>query len=76
MLFVHKDFEGQGIAGRIYAQLEEKALELNSDYIDSNVSITAKPFFEKMGFRVLAEQNVIRNAVKIMNYRMRKMIVK
>ena len=76
MFFVHKDFQGQGIAGKIYAQLEEKALELNSDYIDSDVSITAKPFFEKMGFTVLADQKVIRNAVELMNYRMLKILVK
>ena len=72
MLFVHKDFQGQGIARKLYAQLEQKAAELNSDHIDSNVSITAKPFFERMGFIILAEQKVIRNAIELVNYRMRK----
>lgn len=72
MLFVHKDFQGQGIARELYRQLEEKAHELNSDYIESDVSITAKPFFEKMGFLVLAEQKVVRNGVELVNYRMRK----
>lgn len=76
MFFVHKDFHGQGIAGELYAQLEEKARELNSSYIDSDVSITAKPFFEKVGFIVLAEQKVERLGVKLVNYRMRKMLFK
>ncbi|WP_276345897.1 GNAT family N-acetyltransferase [Daejeonella sp. JGW-45] len=74
MFFVHKDFQGQGIAGKIYSELEDKARELNSDYIDSKVSITARPFFEKMGFLVLAEQTVKRMGVELVNYRMRKMV--
>ncbi|HEY1009937.1 MAG: GNAT family N-acetyltransferase [Daejeonella sp.] len=72
MFFVHTDFQRQGIAGKLYAQLEEKASELNSDYIDSDVSITAKPFFEKMGFNVLAKQSVERQGIELVNYRMRK----
>ena len=72
MLYVHKDFQRQGIAGKIYTQLEEKAREVNSSYIDADVSITAKPFFESIGFTVLAEQKVERMGVELVNYRMRK----
>ncbi len=76
MFYVHKDFQRLGIAGKLYAHLEEKASELRSDYIESDVSITAKPFFEKVGFIVLAEQSVERKGIELVNYRMRKMLFK
>jgi len=72
MLFVHKDFQGKGVAGKIYQGLEGKAKELKSDHITSDVSITAKPFFEKMGFIVVKEHQVERLGIELVNYRMRK----
>jgi putative acetyltransferase len=72
MFFVHKDFQRQGIAGRLYELLEDKAEELQSDLISADVSITAKPFFEKMGFLVEAEQKVERLGVELVNYKMVK----
>jgi len=72
MLFVHKDFQGLGIAGKIYQQLESRAKELRSDQITADVSITAKAFFEKMGFAVVKEQKVGRQGVELVNYRMSK----
>jgi putative acetyltransferase len=76
MFFVHKGFQRQGIAAKLYTRLEEKAIELHSDHIDSDVSITAKPFFEKMGFTVLKEQKVERLGIELVNYKMRKELVK
>ena len=75
MLFVHKDFQRLGIAAKIYQRLESKAKELNSDHINADVSITAKAFFEKMGFIVVKEQQVERLGVELVNYRMRKVWV-
>ncbi len=72
MFFVHKDFQGMGVAREIYRRLEDKAHELKSDYITSDVSITAKPFFEKRGFVVVQEQKVERMGVELGNYGMRK----
>jgi len=72
MFFVHKDFQGLGIASGIYQQLEDKAKELGSEYITSDVSITAKPFFEKMDFKIVTEQKAERMGVELVNYRMRK----
>jgi putative acetyltransferase len=72
LLFVHKDFQSQGIATAIYHELEEKAKISGSDHITSDVSITAKPFFEKHEFKVLKEQQVERMGVKLTNYKMKK----
>ena len=71
-LFVHKDFQGQGIAAAIVQKLEERANELNLKEITTAASITAKPFFERSGFVVMKEQQVEIHGVKLTNFVMRK----
>ncbi|KAF2334287.1 GNAT family N-acetyltransferase [Flavobacterium daemonense] len=70
--FIHKDFQRQGIANKIFAELELEAKKHHSKIITSDVSITAKPFFEKKGFVVKAEQKNIVQDVEIINYKMEK----
>lgn len=72
-LFVHKDFQGQGIAA-IVQKLEKRANELNLEEITTAASITAKPFFEKAGFVVMKEQQVEIHGVKLTNFVMRKLL--
>jgi putative acetyltransferase len=70
--YIHKDFQRQGIADKILAELELEAQNHNSKIITSDISITAKPFFEKKGFVVKAEQKNIRLGVELINYKMEK----
>ena len=49
-----------------------RAKKNNIKRIFVDVSITAKPFFEKMGFSVLREQIIIRKGVELKNYPMEK----
>ena len=51
-LYISKDHLRKGIANLIYTQLEEVALKNNKLELFSDVSITAKPFFEGKGFVV------------------------
>jgi len=69
---VHKDFQRQGIADKIFSQLEIEARKEHSKVITADVSITAKSFFEKKGFIIKAEQKNIRLGVELMNYKMEK----
>lgn len=71
-LFVHKDFQRMGIAQRLYIELESEAKRLYTFTLTSNVSKTAKAFFESNGFSVLTEQVIIRKNVEIVNYKMQK----
>lgn len=71
-LYVNKDFQGQKIALQLYQRIEERALTLDQGSLSSDVSITARPFFEKMGFRVVKEQIQKREGVSLMNYKMKK----
>ena len=38
----------------------------------SDVSKTARQFFEKVGFEVIEEQSVVRKNVELTNYKMKK----
>ncbi|WP_316635401.1 GNAT family N-acetyltransferase [uncultured Flavobacterium sp.] len=70
--YVHKDFQKQGIANKILTKLELEAKNQHSKIINSDISITAKPFFEKKDFIVKAEQRNIRLGVELINYKMEK----
>lgn len=73
-LFVHKDFQHQGVATLLYQYLEAYAQENGIEKITSEVSITAKPFFEKQGFLVDEEQRRKANKLCLINYKMSKSI--
>ena len=67
-LYVHKDYQGQGIASAICDCLESKI----SGKIVTHASITARPFFEKRGYKVVKEQQVERQNIFLTNYVMEK----
>ena len=67
-LFVHTDYQRKGIATAICNQLEQA---VQAD-ITSHASITAKPFFEKRGYKLVKEQQVERQGVFLTNYVMIK----
>ena len=72
--YIHKNFVGKGVGKFIYAALEEKARLLKLERLFVEASITAKPFFEKMGFRLVKEQQVERNQVLLTNFVMEKIL--
>ncbi len=59
-LFVHKDYQGLGIATIIVNEIEKYAQENNVEVITTHSPITAKPFFEKQGYKAVKEQVVER----------------
>lgn len=67
-LYVHADFQGMGIATAICDALEKTV----NGRIKTHASITARPFFEKRGYKVVREQEVIRKGVKLKNYIMER----
>lgn len=74
MMYVHKDYQGQGIARLLIQQIYTKAAELGVSTLTAYVSITARPFFEKQGFKVIATQQVQLGEVALTNYEMVKTI--
>lgn len=71
-LFVHKDYQGKGIASALVNMLESEAKKLKILEIDTEASITAKPFFERLGYKTICLQTVERKGVKLTNYQMVK----
>ncbi|HIT33641.1 MAG TPA: GNAT family N-acetyltransferase [Candidatus Faecousia intestinigallinarum] len=68
-LYVHKDYQGQGIATALCDALE---LAVPSRCYTTHASITARGFFEKRGYRAVKEQQVERQGVKLTNFVMEK----
>lgn len=66
-LFVHKAYQGKGIATAICSKLEQS---VEADKITTYASITARPFFEKRGYKAIREQQVDRNGIFLTNYLM------
>lgn len=75
-LFVHKDYQRQGIASMLVKKLESIILERGLKKITTEASITAKPFFEQIGYYVIREQNKPREGgVVLTNFLMEKRLV-
>lgn len=70
-LYVNKNYQRQGIASVICDKLESK---INSNRIITHASITAKPFFEHRGYKLIKKQEVKRNGIYLVNYIMEKTI--
>jgi len=68
-LYIHKDYQGQGIATALCNRLEA---DFPAGPVTTHAFITAKPFFESRGYRVIKEQQVERKGVILTNYVMKK----
>lgn len=68
-LYVHKDHQREGVATAICDKLEGS---MSGKQIVTHASVTARRFFEKRGYIVIAEQSVVRNGVSMTNYKMEK----
>lgn len=65
---------GTGVGKRIYQELELKARDLDLTELFVEASVTAKNFFQGLGFKIEEEQTVQRRGVSFTNLKMRKWI--
>lgn len=72
MLYVRKDAVGRGVGRRLYEAVEREARGQGLGWIFTEASITARPFFEQQGFRVVREQMVSRRGVSMTNFVMER----
>lgn len=73
-MFVHKDWQGKGIATQLLSEVEKIARQYKVKEITSEVSKTARPFFEHKGYVVECKQKQQANRLKLTNYKMRKVL--
>lgn len=69
-LFVSADHQRRGVAKLMWQELLRQVERLGIRTVSTEASITAKPFFESVGFRVIKCQQVECRGVSLTNYRM------
>lgn len=67
-LYVHKDYQRQGIATVICDKLEQAGYEK----ITTHASITSRPFFEERRYKLISKQEVLRQGIVLVNFVMEK----
>ena len=74
MLFVHQAHQRNGIATILLGALERWATHQSVNYVTTDASLTARPFFAHHGYSLIRKQkNVIEDEV-LVNYRMQKVL--
>ncbi|MBM6891182.1 GNAT family N-acetyltransferase [Bacteroides caecigallinarum] len=73
-MFVHMDWQGKGIATQLLSEVEKIARQYEVKEITSDVSKTARLFFEHKGYVVECEQKQHANRLKLTNYKMKKVL--
>ncbi len=70
--YCHADYQGSGVGTQLINQIQLIAKNLGIQKLFAEASITARPFFERRGFRVITPQQVERRGMKFINYVMEK----
>ncbi|MDT7013749.1 GNAT family N-acetyltransferase [Levilactobacillus namurensis] len=68
-MYVHYAHQGRGIARSLVRTLEE---QVAANRYQTYASITARPFFEREGYRLIRETVVERAGVNLLNFEMQK----
>ncbi len=74
--YCHHEHQRKGIGSFLFSFLEQLAVLRNINKLISDVSITAKPFFESKGFIVIKKQYLNMKGQFLENYIMAKHITK
>jgi putative acetyltransferase len=74
VMYVHADWQRQGIASALLSAIEIAARRLRLKRIYTEASITARPFFERRGFRLIGQQVVKTRGQEFVNFRMDKLL--
>ena len=73
-MFVHKDWQGRGVATKLLSEVERLARQYGATEITSEVSLTARSFFENKGYSVIRIQKHRANKLELTNFAMRKIL--
>lgn len=72
MLFVHRDHLMEKVGSELMSAIFEKAKKEGMQQLTTQSSITAKPFFEKMGFEVIEEKEQQLRGVELTAFSMKR----
>lgn len=74
-MFVHKNMQEKGVATQLLEEVEKMAVAYGVTEITSEVSLTARPFFERKGYKVVKSQKCRANKLELTNFVMCKRIL-
>ncbi len=74
MMFVHPAHQGVGVATALLGTVEAAARAQGLVRLFTEASLTARPFFERRGFSVVAAQCVEKRGQRLKNFRMAKVL--
>ncbi|MFS1859781.1 GNAT family N-acetyltransferase [Vibrio lentus] len=72
--FCHHEYQGKGVGRALMEHVFQIGSVRGVPRYFSEVSITARPFYEHLGFTVVNEQEVEMRGVKLTNYVMEKVV--
>lgn len=75
LMFTHPDYLRTGVASALLQKLEHAVIAMALPVIFTEASITAKPFFSRRGYQLLAAQQVQVRGQNFINYRMSKSLI-
>lgn len=75
MMFVAPRYLRRGVARQLIGYLEAHARQEQLTELTANVSITARPFFERSGFTVEGEYHPVTAGVQLTNFKMKKKLL-
>jgi len=70
--FIHHEWISKGVGTALMKEIFIRAKKCNIKRIFADVSITAKSFFQKMGFSVIKKQIIIRKGIELTNFPMER----
>lgn len=73
-LYLNPDLQGGGLGKKLLSEVERQVKELGGDWLDLNVNRynKAKLFYERMGFEIIAEEDIPIGEYFMNDYVMRK----
>jgi N-acetylglutamate synthase-like GNAT family acetyltransferase len=72
MLYVHHQYQSMGIASRLLSEMETRARTLGAKRLYTQASLTAYPFFQRRGFKLVRPQDVELRGVQLRNFLMER----
>lgn len=72
LLYVHPDHQRRGVASVLLGRVLSWAAGHGVRQLEADVSLTARPFFERAGFQVVRSQVVVRRGVDLRNFHMER----
>ncbi|NOH72844.1 GNAT family N-acetyltransferase [Vibrio pectenicida] len=72
--FCHYQFQGKGVGRTLMEHIKREAIQRGISRLYSEVSITARPFYERMGFKLVREQQVEMRGQWLTNFAMEQQL--